>query len=143
MSIFARLSRRRFIVLTGATAAHAALYAAPTLPTPARAGAQSLAGKWRSRSTARTAALKKAGSRASCPTLPASLCPGFFSRRAMATRSPPRHSLSQRCRASSAARQEHSTGKHLGRPLQTPRPGAIQAGPSLRVLRRHWQAAGL
>ena len=47
MPIFARLSRRRFLVLTGATAAHAALYAAPTLPTPARAGAQSLAGEWR------------------------------------------------------------------------------------------------
>ena len=47
MPIFARLSRRRFLVLTGATAAHAALYAAPTLPAPARAGAQSLAGEWR------------------------------------------------------------------------------------------------
>jgi hypothetical protein len=46
MPISTRLSRRRFLVLTGATAAHAALYAAPTLPTPARAGAQSLAGKW-------------------------------------------------------------------------------------------------
>ena len=47
MPIFARLSRRRFLVLTGATAAHAALYAAPTLPVQARAGAQSLAGMWR------------------------------------------------------------------------------------------------
>ncbi|HEY4381361.1 MAG TPA: hypothetical protein VGN01_13505 [Acidobacteriaceae bacterium] len=42
------LSRRKFIALTGATAAHAAaLYAAPTPPTPARAGTQSLAGQWR------------------------------------------------------------------------------------------------
>jgi hypothetical protein len=47
MSISAGLSRRKFIALTGATAAHAALYAAPTPPTPARAGAQSLAGQWR------------------------------------------------------------------------------------------------
>src|SRR5664279_862122 len=47
MPIFARLSRRRFLALTGATAAHAALYAAPTLPVQARAGAQSLAGMWR------------------------------------------------------------------------------------------------
>ena len=43
----ARLTRRKFLALTGATAAHAALYAAPTPPTPPRAGAQSLAGEWR------------------------------------------------------------------------------------------------
>jgi beta-galactosidase/beta-glucuronidase len=47
MSISTRLSRRKFIALTGATAAHAALYAAPTPPSPALAGVQSLAGQWR------------------------------------------------------------------------------------------------
>src|ERR1035441_9960908 len=47
MTISTRLSRRKFIALTGATAAHAALYAAPTPPTPALAGVQSLAGQWR------------------------------------------------------------------------------------------------
>ena len=47
MTISPRVSRRRFLALTGATAAHVALYAAPTPPTPARAGVQSLAGQWR------------------------------------------------------------------------------------------------
>src|SRR5450631_422851 len=47
MPTSAGLSRRKFIALTGATAAHAALYAAATPATPARAGAQSLAGQWR------------------------------------------------------------------------------------------------
>jgi hypothetical protein len=52
MHSFARISRRRFLALSGAVAAQAAvpastLYAAPTPPTPARAGAQSLAGPWR------------------------------------------------------------------------------------------------
>ncbi len=47
MSITNGLSRRQFIALTGATAAHAALYAVPTPPVPARAGVQSLAGQWR------------------------------------------------------------------------------------------------
>src|ERR1017187_6613422 len=52
MSISARLSRRKFIALTGAAAAQAAasstlLYAAPTPPVAPRAGAQSLAGQWR------------------------------------------------------------------------------------------------
>lgn len=46
MTISTALSRRKFIALTGATAAHAALYAAPTLPSPPRAGAQTLAGEW-------------------------------------------------------------------------------------------------
>jgi hypothetical protein len=46
MSITNRLSRRKFIALTGATAAHAALYAAPTPPSPPREGALSLAGEW-------------------------------------------------------------------------------------------------
>ena len=41
------VSRRRFLALTGATAAHAALYAAPTPPVAPRAGVQSLAGQWR------------------------------------------------------------------------------------------------
>jgi hypothetical protein len=41
------LSRRTFLALSGATAAHVALYAAPTLPVRAREGALSLAGKWR------------------------------------------------------------------------------------------------
>jgi hypothetical protein len=47
MSNAAGLTRRKFIALTGATAAHAALYAAPTPPVAARAGVQSLAGEWR------------------------------------------------------------------------------------------------
>jgi hypothetical protein len=47
MSISTGLSRRKFIALTGATAAHAALYAVPTTPIPARAGVESLAGEWR------------------------------------------------------------------------------------------------
>ena len=47
MSITARLSRRKFIAITGATAAHAALYAAPTHTVLPRGGAQSLAGQWR------------------------------------------------------------------------------------------------
>src|ERR1035441_9824933 len=52
MSISARLSRRRFIALTGAAAAQAAasstlLYGAPTPPVAPRAGVQSLAGQWR------------------------------------------------------------------------------------------------
>src|ERR1039457_1211333 len=47
MTISTHLSRRKFIALTGATAAHAALYAAPTPPIPARTGTQSLAGQWR------------------------------------------------------------------------------------------------
>lgn len=42
-----RLTRRKFLALTGTTAANAALYAAPTPATPPRAGAQSLAGQWR------------------------------------------------------------------------------------------------
>jgi hypothetical protein len=41
------LTRRKFLALTSATAAHAALYAAPTPATPPRAGSQSLAGQWR------------------------------------------------------------------------------------------------
>jgi len=41
------LSRRTFLAWSGATAAHVALYAAPTLPVRAREGALSLAGKWR------------------------------------------------------------------------------------------------
>jgi hypothetical protein len=47
MSISTGLSRRKFIALTGATAAHAALYAAPTPPVPPRGGVESLAGQWR------------------------------------------------------------------------------------------------
>jgi beta-galactosidase len=52
MSKSNRLSRRRFLALTGATAAaHAAaptlLYGAPTPVTPVRSGAMSLAGQWR------------------------------------------------------------------------------------------------
>jgi hypothetical protein len=47
MPIFSTLSRRKFLALTGATAAHAALYAAATPPVPARAGTESLAGLWR------------------------------------------------------------------------------------------------
>ncbi|MGP8260851.1 MAG: sugar-binding domain-containing protein [Acidobacteriaceae bacterium] len=52
MSSFTRLTRRRFLALSGAVAAQAAvpasaLHAAPTPPTPARAGTQSLAGLWR------------------------------------------------------------------------------------------------
>jgi beta-galactosidase len=47
MPISTRLSRRKFIALTGATAAHAALYAAPTPAVAPRAGVQSLAGQWR------------------------------------------------------------------------------------------------
>ncbi len=47
MSISTSLSRRKFIALTGATAAHAALYAVATPPVPARAGVESLAGEWR------------------------------------------------------------------------------------------------
>ena len=42
-----QLSRRKFLALTGATAAHAALYAAPTPPVAPRSGSQSLAGQWR------------------------------------------------------------------------------------------------
>src|ERR1700760_4756230 len=44
-----RLSRRRFLALTGAaTAAHATLlYGAPTPAVPARTGTISLAGQWR------------------------------------------------------------------------------------------------
>jgi beta-galactosidase len=52
MSISARLSRRKFIALTGAAAAQAAthsagLYAAPTPAVTPRPGVQSLAGQWR------------------------------------------------------------------------------------------------
>ena len=47
MSISTGLSRRKFIALTGATAAHAALYAGPTPATPPRGGVESLAGQWR------------------------------------------------------------------------------------------------
>jgi beta-galactosidase len=47
MTVSAGVTRRKFIALTGAAAAHAALYAVPTAPTPARAGVQSLAGQWR------------------------------------------------------------------------------------------------
>jgi len=47
MSNSNRWSRRKFLALTGATAAHVALYAAPTPAVPPRAGAQSLAGQWR------------------------------------------------------------------------------------------------
>jgi beta-galactosidase len=47
MKVTNRLSRRKFIALTGATAAHAALYAAPTPPVTPRAGRQTLAGEWR------------------------------------------------------------------------------------------------
>jgi beta-galactosidase len=42
-----RLTRRKFLALTGATAAHTALYAAPTPRVLPRDGAQSLAGQWR------------------------------------------------------------------------------------------------
>jgi beta-galactosidase len=45
MPIASRLSRRRFLALSGAAAAHG-LYAAPTPPVAARAGVQSLAGRW-------------------------------------------------------------------------------------------------
>lgn len=41
-----RLTRRTFLALTGATAAHAALHAVPARPARARAGAVSLAGEW-------------------------------------------------------------------------------------------------
>src|ERR1035437_5500486 len=52
MSISTRLSRRKFIALTGAAAAQAAasshlLYAVPTPAVAPRAGVQSLAGQWR------------------------------------------------------------------------------------------------
>jgi beta-galactosidase len=52
MTIAARLSRRKFLAITGAAAAQAAapssfLYAAPTPAVAPRAGAQSLAGQWR------------------------------------------------------------------------------------------------
>jgi beta-galactosidase len=47
MSISAHLSRRKFIALTSAATAHAALYAVPTTPTLPRADVQSLAGQWR------------------------------------------------------------------------------------------------
>ena len=51
MPSFARISRRRFLALSGAVAAQAAvpastLYAVPAPPTPARAGTLSLAGEW-------------------------------------------------------------------------------------------------
>jgi hypothetical protein len=42
-----RLTRRKFLAVTGATATGAALYAAPAPATPPRPGAQSLAGQWR------------------------------------------------------------------------------------------------
>jgi len=47
MSISTRVSRRKFLALTGGSAAHFALYAAPAHPVPAREGALSLAGEWR------------------------------------------------------------------------------------------------
>jgi beta-galactosidase len=47
MSLSTGLSRRKFIALTGATAAHVALYAAPTPTTAPRSGVESLAGEWR------------------------------------------------------------------------------------------------
>jgi beta-galactosidase len=47
MKVTDSLSRRKFIALTGATAAHAALYAAPTPRVAPRAGVQTLAGEWR------------------------------------------------------------------------------------------------
>ena len=52
MASSTRLSRRRFLALSGAVAAQVAvpgsnLYAAPTPPIPARVGNQSLAGQWR------------------------------------------------------------------------------------------------
>ena len=47
MSHSAVVTRRKFIALTGATAAHVALYAVPTPPVVAQAGVQSLAGEWR------------------------------------------------------------------------------------------------
>lgn len=47
MPISSRLSRRKFLALSGAASAHAVLYAASTPPTPPRAGVQSLAGEWR------------------------------------------------------------------------------------------------
>ena len=43
---FSRLNRREFLAVTGA-AANSALYASPVPATPARPGAQSLAGQWR------------------------------------------------------------------------------------------------
>jgi len=49
MTIATGFTRRRFIALTGATAAHVALYAAPTPPVAPRGRAQSLAGQWRFR----------------------------------------------------------------------------------------------